>query len=233
MNTHSPNGLCNSVAEKAPYLCGIKKKKRKDMAHDHHHHTHQPTSLGKAFRIAVILNLIFVVVEFTFGFIADSVGLMSDAGHNLSDVVSLVVAWVAVIVGTRKASLTASWINSVLLVLAVAVILYESVKKLFVPEPVDGLMMIIVAAVGVFVNLVTTLLLHRDDGDINVHGAFLHMLADTLVSVGVVVSGIIILRTDLYIIDPIIGLVVGIIILVMTIRYIRDVVAEQHSKHEG
>lgn len=196
------------------------------MAHTHHHHTHtvpQPTSLTQTFRWAVILNLAFVVVEFTFGFLADSVGLMSDAGHNLSDVLSLVVAWVAVMVGTQRASLRASWINSVLLLLAVGIILYESIRKLFVPEPVDGITMIVVAAVGVVVNLATTLLLHRDDGDINVQGAFLHMLADTLVSVGVVISGIVILYTDLYIVDPIVGLVVGILILVMTIRYIREV----------
>ena len=190
---------------------------------------HEPASLGKVFRWVVILNLVFVIVEFVFGFFAESVGLMSDAGHNLSDVLSLVVAWVAVIVGSRRASLTASWINSVLLLLAVGVILFESVRKLFAPEPVDGLTMIVVAAIGVVVNLATTLLLHRSDGDINVRGAFLHMLADTLVSVGVVLSGLVILRTNLYIIDPIVGLVVGIIILVMTIRYIREVVAEYRS----
>lgn len=202
------------------------------MAHDHHH-IHKPESLGKTFRLAVILNLAFVVVEFSFGFIADSVGLMSDAGHNLSDVLSLVVAWVAVIVGSRRASITASWINSVLLFLAVGIILFESIRKLFVPEPVDGLVMIVVAAVGVVVNLVTTLLLHRDDGDINVRGAFLHMLADTLVSVGVVISGLVILRYHLYIIDPIVGLVVGIIILVMTIRYIREIIAQQRLTTES
>ena len=114
-----------------------------------------------------------------------------------------------------------------MLILAVGIILFESVRKLFVPEPVDGLTMIVVAAVGVVVNLATTFFLHREDGDVNVHGAFLHMLADTLVSMGVVISGIVILRTQLYIIDPIVGLFVGIIILVMTIRYIREVKAEQ------
>lgn len=196
------------------------------MAHNHRH-THKPVSMRTTFRLAVIMNLVFVIVEFTFGFIVDSVGLMSDAGHNLSDVLSLAVAWLAFIVGTRRASLMASWINSTMLILAVGIILFESVRKLFVPEPVDGLTMIVVAAVGVVVNLATTFFLHREDGDVNVHGAFLHMLADTLVSVGVVISGIVILRTQLYIIDPIVGLFVGIIILVMTIRYIREVKAEQ------
>ena len=199
-------------------------------AHGHHHHSLSEASIGTTFRVAIVLNLVFVAVEFVSGFLAGSVGLMSDAGHNLSDVLSLVVAWIAVAVGTHKAALTASWVNSVLLVVAVAVILGESIRKLFVPDPVDGRAMIVVAAVGVVVNLVTTLLLHRSDGDINVRGAFLHMLADTLVSVGVVISGIVILHTGWYIIDPIVGLAVGIVILVMTIHYIGEVVHEQRSQ---
>lgn len=204
------------------------------MSHEHHHHHHhQPTRLNTSFKVAIILNFVFVAVEFVSGYFTDSVGLMSDAGHNLSDVLSLAIAWVGVLVHNRRATLVASYVNTFLLLVAVAVILAESIGKLFHPEAVNGVAMIVVAAVGVVVNLVTTLMLHSNDADINVRGAFLHMLADTLVSVGVVVSGVVILRTGWYIIDPIVGLCVGVIILVMTIGYLRDVVHETKASKKS
>ena len=203
--------------------------------HSHHHHLHHDSAVqtvGKVFKISIVLNLAFVAVEFVAGFLSDSVGLMSDAGHNLSDVLSLVIAWVAVVADRRKTTLAASCVNSALLLLAVGVIFVESIGKLISPEPADGKAMIVVAAIGVAVNLITTLLLRqKDDGNLNVRGAFLHMLADTLVSVGVVVAGIVILRTDCYIIDPLIGLAVGTIVLVMTVGYIREIIREA-KKHD-
>ena len=193
------------------------------MAHEHHHHDLQ--TVTSVFKISILLNLAFVLVEFMAGLWADSVGLMSDAGHNLSDVASLVIAWVAFSMHSEKATLTASYINIALLLAAVAVIFIESISKIFHPGIVRGWIMIAVAGIGVVVNMVTTLLLNREKkGDINIRGAFLHMLADTLVSVGVVVSGIVIIRTGLYVLDAVIGLVVGIIILLMTIHYLRDVI---------
>lgn len=193
--------------------------------HGHHHH-HGAHTVNTVFKVAIVLNMAFVAVEFVAGFMADSVGLMSDAGHNLSDVLSLAVAWVAVLASSRKATVVASAINSALLLAAVAVIIGESIGKLVHPQEVDGTTMMVVAAIGVAVNLTTALMLHRkDDGDLNVRGAFLHMVADTLVSVGVVVSGWVIVHTGWHLIDPVVGLVVGIVVLVMTVDYIMDVIA--------
>lgn len=196
-------------------------------SHHHHHHHHEPATLNHTFKVCIVINLLFVVVEFLSGWQASSVSLMSDAAHNLSDVVSLAVAWIAVIVGSRKAMLTASYANSVLLLVAVAVILSESVGKLVHPQPVDEKMMIIVASIGIVVNLITALLLNRRDADLNVRGAFLHMLADTLVSVGVVVSGFVIRRTGWLRMDAVVGLVIGMVVLVMTIDYLGDVRRER------
>lgn len=204
-----------------------------------HHHHHEPATLNHTFKVCIVINLLFVVVEFLSGWRASSVSLMSDAAHNLSDVVSLAVAWIAVIVGSRKAMLTASYANSALLLAAVAVILSESVGKLVHPQPVDEGMMIVVASIGIVVNLITALLLNRRDADVNVRGAYLHMLADTLVSVGVVVSGLVIRSTGWLRMDAVVGLVIGLVVLVMTIDYLGDVrrecqapTADAHEKGE-
>lgn len=192
--------------------------------HHHHHNAETVRSLNSAFIIGISLNSVYVVVEAVFGFMYDSMGLLSDAGHNLSDVASLIIALVAFRLMTRKPdsmhtygykkfSVQASFINALLLYVAVGAILVEAIGKLIHPAAVNGDAIAWVAAAGVVVNGVTAWLFVRDKSrDMNVKGAFLHMAADTLVSVGVVVSGIVIHFTGWYILDPIIGIVIAIII---------------------
>lgn len=199
------------------------------MAHHHHHgHEHHHdidvSNLNSAFILGIVLNTAYVVVEAVYGLIYNSMGLLSDVGHNLSDVATLIIAMVAFKMsqrkpterytyGYRKMTVQASLINALLLCVAVGAILVESISKLIHPEAVDGDAVAWVAGVGVVVNGITAWLFMRDKNrDLNAKGAFLHMAADALVSVGVVVSGIIIHFTGLYVIDPIIGIVIAIIV---------------------
>ena len=184
----------------------------------HHEHNHRITSLNKAFIIGIALNISFVIVEFGVGFYYDSLGLLSDAGHNLGDVASLILAMLAFRLekvhpnsrytyGYKKSTILVSLLNAVILLVAVGIIIAESIDKLFHPVSVDGSAIAWTAGVGVVINALTAWLFMKDkDKDLNVKGAYLHMAADALVSVGVVVSGIIIMYTGWSIIDPIIGL---------------------------
>lgn len=195
------------------------------LGHHHHHHV-EVDSLNKAFMIGIGLNVAYVVVEAIFGFIYDSMGLLSDAGHNLSDVAALLISLVAFKMankaatkrytyGYRKVTVQASLTNALLLCIAVGAILLESIRKLAHPEPVDGDAIAWVAAAGVIVNGITAWLFLKDkEKDLNVKGAFMHMAADTLVSIGVVVSGIVIRFTGWYLIDPIVGIVIALFIAV-------------------
>lgn len=190
----------------------------------HNHAGEGIRSLNAAFIIGIALNAVYVAIEIAFGLIYKSMGLLSDAGHNLSDVASLIIAMVAFRLmshkpderhtyGYKKFTIQASFINALLLYIAVGAILVESVGKLLHPEAVDGDAIAWVAAAGVVVNGVTAWLFMRDKSrDMNVKGAFLHMAADTLVSVGVVISGIVIHFTGWYILDPIIGILIALII---------------------
>lgn len=197
------------------------------MSHSEHHQSHTPAtikSLNTAFIIGICLNSIYVIVEAIFGFIYNSMGLLSDAGHNLSDVASLIIAMVAFRLMTRKPdshhtygykkfTIQASLINALLLYAAVGAILVESIGKLIHPAEVDGDAIAWVAAIGVVVNGITAWLFVKDQSrDMNIKGAFLHMAADTLVSVGVAVSGIVIHFTGWYLLDPIVGIVIAMII---------------------
>ena len=196
--------------------------------HHHHHHTHAIERLSTIYIVAVALNLAFVVVEAVAGFIGHSLGLLSDAGHNLSDVFSLLLAMIALKLasshatkrftyGHRKASVLISLLNAIILLVAVGAIIVESVDKFLHPADVNGTLIIWTAAVGIVINGVTAWVLSRQQQhDINTRGAFLHMLADTLVSVGVVVSGVVINLTGWTVVDPIIGLVIAVVILVST-----------------
>ena len=196
--------------------------------HHHHHHAHAIERLSTIYIVAVALNLAFVVVEVIAGLVGHSLGLLSDAGHNLSDVFSLLLAMVALKLasshatkrftyGYRKASVLISLLNAIILLVAVGAIMVESVRKFMHPSDVNGTLIIWTAAVGIVINGLTAWALSRQQQhDINTRGAFLHMLADTLVSVGVVVSGVVINLTGWTIVDPIIGLVIAIVILVST-----------------
>jgi cobalt-zinc-cadmium efflux system protein len=199
------------------------------MAHNHEHqHNHTVESLNKAFIIGIVLNLSFVIIEFGAGFYYDSLGLMSDAGHNLGDVASLFLALLAFRLakvranarytyGYKKSTVLVSLLNAVILLIAVGAILMESLEKIVNPRPVEGIAIAWVAGIGVFINAFTAMLFIKNkEKDLNVRGAYLHMAADTLVSVGVLVSGIVISYTGWYVIDPIIGITVAVVILVST-----------------
>ena len=204
------------------------------MEQHHHDHHHEITSLNKAFIIGITLNLAFVVAEFAAGFWYNSLGLLSDAGHNLGDVASLVLAMLAFRLGKghpthsytygyKKSTVLVSLLNAVILLVAVGIIIAESITKLFHPRPVEGDAIAWVAGIGVVVNAVTAWLFMKDkDKDLNVKGAYLHMAADALVSVGVVISGIVIAHTGWYIIDPVIGLIIALVIIYSTWGLLRD-----------
>ncbi len=207
------------------------------MSHEHsHQHSHaiNAESLNKAFIIGIVLNLAFVVIEFAAGFWFDSLALLSDAGHNLSDVVSLVLALLAFRLakvkanerytyGYKKSTILVSLLNAVILLVAVGAIVIESIHKLNNPAVVPGGAIAWVAGVGVLINAFTAFLFMKDkEKDLNVKGAYLHMAADALVSVGVLVAGIVISRTGWYIIDPIIGLIVAVVILISTWDLLHD-----------
>ena len=204
-------------------------------SHEHHdHHHHEINSLNKAFIIGIILNLIFVVAEFIAGFWFNSLGLLSDAGHNLGDVASLVLAMLAFRLakvhptssytyGYKKSTVLVSLLNAVILLVAVGIIIAESISKLFHPQPVAGDAIAWVAGIGVVINGITAWLFMKDkDKDLNVKGAYLHMAADALVSIGVVASGLLIARTGWYIVDPVIGLIIAVIIVYSTWGLLRD-----------
>ena len=195
--------------------------------HHSHNHSHAmtPDSLDRAMMIGVSLNLIFVLVEFGFGFFSGSLALLADAGHNASDVVGLLLAWGASFLarrqpsqkftfGLRRATIYAAFLNSVLLLAACAVILWEAICRLSDPAPVAGFTMIAVALIGVAINTVTAILFMRGSKeDANIRGAFLHMAADAAVSVGVVLAGVAIMATGIGWIDPTVSIIIVIVIV--------------------
>src|SRR6187551_1941981 len=196
------------------------------VGHDHSHaHGHAPQrDFGSAFAIGVLLNSAFVLIEAAFGLLSGSMALVADAGHNLSDVLSLLIAWGAAYMSERPAnsrftygykssSILAALANAGLLLVALGAILFETVDRLFDPSVVEGKTMIAVAAVGIVVNGATALMFMRGrKHDINIRGAFLHMAGDALVSLGVVLAGVAILLTGARWIDPVTSLVIVAII---------------------
>lgn len=188
------------------------------MAHEHHAHNMQ---LSKMLIVCSVINLLYVVIEAGVGMAVSSAGLVSDAGHNLSDVATLLISLVAVNIAASKpeAAKGLTIANAVLLLAAVALIAVEGISKLISPEPVQGTIVSLTAGIGIIINGVTAYLLMREqDRDINIKASFLHMLSDTLVSVGVLVSGLVIAKTGLYIIDPVVSLVIAAIILVPALK---------------
>ena len=205
------------------------------MEHHHHHHHSAPSqSLNGIFILSIILNGLFVLIEAGVGLWQDSLSLLSDAGHNLSDVFSLVLVLIAFRLakvqrnerftyGYRKSTVLISLLNAVILLVAVGAIVIESIHKFSEPTDVNGVAVSWTAGVGIVINGVTALLLMRGQkNDLNVRGAFLHMAADTLVSVGVVISGIVIAYTGWTIIDPIVSLIIAAVILFSTWELLSD-----------
>ena len=195
-------------------------------AHSHSHgHSHAPSDFGKAFAIGIALNIGFLAIETVYGFIANSMSLLADAGHNLSDVLGLVVAWAAAVMakrapsprftyGLKKAPILAALANSLFLLIAVGAIGAEAIRRLIHPASTEGEVVIVVAAIGILVNGATALLFSRGrEHDINIRGAYLHMAADASVSAAVVAAGFVILWTGQRWVDPAMSLIVSVVIL--------------------
>ncbi len=203
-------------------------------AHHGHGHAHEPADFGRAFAIGTALNVAFVIVEATYGFIAGSMALLADAGHNLSDVLGLLIAWGAATLakrkpggrytyGLRSSSILAAFLNALLLLVAIALIAIEAVRRFAEPAPVAGQTVMIVAAIGIAINTATALLFMRGrKGDLNIRGAFLHMAADAAVSAGVVAAGLAIVLTGRSWIDPVTSLVIVAVIAIGTWGLLRD-----------
>ncbi|MDO7843662.1 cation diffusion facilitator family transporter [Sphingomonas immobilis] len=213
-----------------------------DHGHDHGHshghgghgHSHAPASFDRAFAIGITLNILFVLAEAGFGFLAQSVALLADAGHNLSDVLGLAVAWGGATLARRAPSkrftygfkgstILAALLNALMLLVALGAIVLEAAQRFTAPAPVAGNIVSIVAAVGIAVNLGTALMFMRGrKHDINIRGAFLHMAGDAAVSAGVVVVGVIILFTGLTWLDPLASIVIAALIFWQTWGLLRE-----------
>lgn len=195
--------------------------------HHHHHHDHAPKldHLNAAFIWGIILNSAFVIIEVVAGLLTHSLSLLTDAGHNLSDVASLALALLAFKLskvnsnsqytyGYKRSTIIVSFFNAVILFVAVGFIIYEAIMRFMNPEVVEGGTMAWVAFIGIAINAFTAYLFVKDkDKDLNVKGAYLHMAVDAIVSFGVVISGLVIYFTKLYWIDSVVSLIIGIVIL--------------------
>jgi cobalt-zinc-cadmium efflux system protein len=202
--------------------------------HGHHHHHHPVPGHGRAFALAIGLNSAFVVIEFVYGFLANSTALMADAGHNLSDVLGLVLAWGAAVLakrapsprytyGLRSSSILAALANALLLLLACGAIAWEALHRFAAPPAVEGVTVSIVAAIGVAINGFSAwLFMAGSKGDLNVRGAYLHMAADAAISLGVVVSGLVIMGTGWTWLDPAVSLVIVLVIVLGTWSLLRE-----------
>lgn len=202
--------------------------------HDHRHaHVHAPASFGRAFAIGISLNTALVVAEAVYGYIGNSTALLADAGHNLSDVLGLVVAWGASIAarrapsgrftyGLRASTILAALANAVFLLVATGAIGWEAILRLRAPEPIAGVTVMAVAGIGILINGFTAMLFARGrKDDINIEGAYLHMAADAAVSLGVVVSAALIIWTGWLWLDPLTSLVICATILWSTTSLLR------------
>ncbi len=208
-------------------------------SHDHAHapgggHAHAPADFGRAFLIGIILNTGFVILEATYGWLSGSMALIADAGHNLSDVLALLLAWGASVAakkpatsrftyGYKSSTILAALANAGLLLVAIGAIAFETFNRMAEPAPVQGMTMVIVAGIGIAINAGTAMMFMRGrQHDINVRGAFLHMAADALVSLGVVIAGFAILMTGALWIDPAVSLVIVAVIAWGTWGLLKD-----------
>jgi cobalt-zinc-cadmium efflux system protein len=200
-------------------------------SHGHHHgHNHaiDLQDVNRAFIIGIILNFLFVIIETVVGLSVHSLSLLSDAGHNLADVASLAMALIAIRLtkvkanqkytyGYKKTTVLVALLNAAILLVSIGAISYEAVQRIITPQPLPGKTIYIVAAIGILINATTALLFFRSkEKDLNVKGAFLHLISDAIVSAGLVVGGIIIYYTGLYRIDSLLSIVIAVVILLST-----------------
>jgi cobalt-zinc-cadmium efflux system protein len=207
-------------------------------SHSHHGHSHGHTvelkSVNSAFIIGIILNLTFVFIEAIVGITIHSMSLLSDAGHNLADVASLGLSLFAFRMmkaksntvytyGYKKTTVLVALLNGGILLISIGAILYESIHRLILPEALPGKTISIVAAIGIIINTITALLFFRNKkSDLNIRGAFLHLMSDAVVSAALVVGGVIIIYTKWYWIDPLLGILVAVVIVFSTWNLLRD-----------
>ncbi|MDD2834453.1 MAG: cation diffusion facilitator family transporter [Methylotenera sp.] len=202
---------------------------------DHHHdHSHEVSDFNRAFLIGIALNALFVGIEAFYGWKVNSLALLADAGHNFSDVLGLVLAWGGALAvklrpnirhtyGWKRATILAAFANALLLLVAMGSLAWEAVGRLSTPEPVQGITVMAVAGVGILINTATALLFMRGrKSDLNIRGAFLHMAADALVSLGVVIAGALALWFGWNLLDPIASLLIAAVILVSTFGLFRE-----------
>ena len=211
------------------------------MEHNHSHHDHSHiavlTTVNSAFVIGIVLNLLFVIIEAVVGFSIDSLSLLSDAGHNLADVGSLGLSLLAFKLlkiksnnkytyGYRKTTILAALTNAVILLVSISIIGYEAIQRFANPPALPGRTIAIVAGIGIVINFLTAILfLKNKEKDLNVKSAYLHMMADALVSLGIMIGGIVISYTHLYWIDPVISLVIVLVILFSTWTLLKESLA--------
>lgn len=196
--------------------------------HGHHHHTVSPTqAASKAFIIGICLNLAYVIAEVIAGLYTHSLALLTDAGHNLSDVAGLALSLLAIRLtkirsnetytyGYNKSTILSALLNAVILLIAIGILGYESIQRLSHPQPVQGGIVAWIAALGIVINTVSALLFFRQKGELNAKGAYLHLMSDAIVSAVVVVGGIVMARTNWFWLDPVISLGVLVVILIGT-----------------
>src|SRR4051794_13402990 len=192
--------------------------------HSHAGHSHT-VNFGRAFAIGIAMNAAFVFIEAGYGFVANSTALLADAGHNLSDVLGLLVAWIAAVLsrrpptprltyGLRNTSILAALLNAILLLIACGAILLEAIQRLIHPEPIASLTVIVVAAIGIVINGITAWLFASGrKTDLNIRGAYLHMMADAVVSLGVVLAAAVIMMTGWLWLDPAMSLIIVAVIV--------------------
>jgi len=206
--------------------------------HDHHHHHHhhpvELTSINRAFLVGIVLNFLFVLIEVLFGLYTHSLSLLSDAGHNLADVGALAISLLAFRLlkvkpndkytyGYRKTSILAALFNAVVLLVSIGAIVYEAIHRLINPEPLQGGIIAIVAGIGILINAFTAYLFASNkEKDINMKSAYLHLLSDAVVSLGLVIAGIIIHYTGWYWLDPVFSIIIAIVIVLGTWRLLRE-----------
>jgi cobalt-zinc-cadmium efflux system protein len=206
-----------------------------DHHHGHHHgHSHAPATFGSAFAIATVLNLALVAIQAAYGVLAHSMALLADAGHNAGDVLALVLAWGSHAIsqkhpterytyGFRSSSIIAALINATILLVVTGAIAWAALERLFAPQPVAGATVMVVAALAIVFNGAAAAILARGNtSDLNVYGAFLHLVADAAVSAGVVVAGLVILLTGWLWVDPVASLVISGVIVWSTWGLLRD-----------
>jgi len=205
------------------------------MSHDHHHDpSHATINLNRAFYIGIGFNFLFVLIEAAVGFYIHSLSLLSDAGHNLADVATLALSLLAYKLskikpndkytyGYRKTSILVALFNSVILLISIGAIGFEAIHRFLNPQPLPGITIAIVAAIGIIINTITALMFMRDkEKDLNVKSAYLHLLSDAMVSFALVAGGIAIYYTNWYWIDPLLSIIVVGVILISTIGLLRS-----------